>query len=166
MSVIYDDECGCAGITSTRGEKGDTGATGAPGATGATGAAGSPPQTYYTTKIYAAAGNDIYNGGAGYNYAITGSLPAGTNVVYDLTFTIEATDIHNVTLYPVVDGVPDSTYQHKQTCYASAGYSGAIITVSGYAAYTDGNAFAFHIESDGAAVTPVLKTVTGHFYVI
>ena len=166
MPVDYTDECSCSGIVSTRGEKGDTGATGATGTTGATGPAGPSRTTYLITKHYAAAGNDIYNGGLGYTYSILGALPAGSNVIFTATFTLEATAAHNVTIYIVIDGVPDSTFQHKQTCGSLAGSSKATITVSGYGAYTVGNSFAMQIISDGAAATPVLKTASGHFYVI
>jgi hypothetical protein len=158
--------CGCGAIKSTRGPIGPTGATGATGPAGPQGDPGEAPQTYYADKEYNEPANDIYNGGSGYAYLVSNNLPAGTNVVWSITFQVEATDVHNVELYPSINGSPDPTYKVKHTCYASAGYSGQCITYNGHSAYTAGNTFHIVLKSDGAAVTPVLKTVFGHFYVI
>ncbi len=163
MSVVYSDLCGCTGITSSRGEKGDTGATGATGATGSTGAAGAMPTTYSFQQAYASS-NDIYNGGSGYNYAVSASLPAGTKVYCNITIVVSATDSHTVTAYPIINGAVVTTYQYVNFVPAAGGTGDATLSYSFAGTYTAGQTLDFHIQSDGAAVTARLKTVTGYYY--
>jgi hypothetical protein len=158
--------CGCGQIRTTKGDKGDTGATGATGATGPQGPAGSFPTPVYILRD-ATVSSDIYNGGNGYNFQVSGSLPAGTNCVYQMTMQLYATDVTNVNIYPIVDGTPDTTYEYNVTIPAGVGGDAwATITLIGFVPYTAGNVFQFHVEAGSGATSPVLKTVTGWFYTI
>ena len=93
-------------------------------------------------------------------------MPAGTNFFYTMTIVISATDSHTITMYPVVNGVADASYQTKTFQPAAGGTGYITITLSGWGAYAAGNTFKMHIESDGSLVTPRLKTVIGWFYTI
>lgn len=155
--------CGCSAIRTTKGDKGDTGAT---GATGATGPAGSFPTPVYILRD-ATVSSDIYNGGSGYNFQVSASLPAGTNCVYQMTMQIYATDTVEVNFQPSVNGSPNPTYEYNLTVPAAiTGDAWATITLVGFVAYTAGNPFHIKITAASGATTPVLKTVTGWFYTI
>jgi len=163
--------CGASRIVSTKGDTGATGATGATGpagaagATGATGAAGANAVSHEFGQAYTSA-NDIYNGGSGYDYQISGSMPAGTNAYCTMSFVVSATDAHKISAWPVVNAVADTTYKIVQNVPSFGGTGFVTITYSFWISYTTGNTFKLHVESDGAAVTAKLKTVVGYYTVI
>lgn len=158
--------CGCGTIRTTKGDKGDTGATGATGPAGPAGADGEFPTPVYVLRSYATT-SDIYNGGSGYNFQVSASLPAGTNCVYQITMQVHATDTCNVNFYPIVDGTPDTTYQYNTTIPAAvAGNAYTTVTLVGFVAYTAGDVFQIHVQASTGAVTPLLRSVTGWFYTI
>lgn len=160
------DLCGCGRIVSSVGPKGDTGATGPAGAAGATGATGAMPTTYTTSQAHSSS-NDIYGGGSGYLYQISGSMPVGTTAYYSITFEIAATVARVVTFYPSVNATPDATKEVIVVMpTAISSLSSTTVTISGFVTYVVGQTFKMQITADSATGSPVLKTVIGHYYTV
>ncbi len=160
------NNCSCTTIVSSVGPTGAAGAQGVAGATGSQGATGAMPTTYTTSQAYTST-NDIYNGGAGYNYSISASMPAGTTAYFTITFLLSATAARTVTMYPIVNGVADTTKQFVVVMpTALSSLSSVPVTISGFVTYAITNTFQMKILADSATGTPVLKSVTGQYYTV
>ena len=160
-------DCQCQStIVIQRGATGPAGSVGATGNTGPQGVAGSMPTTYTTSQAHSSS-NDVYNGGTGYLYSVSASMPTGTTAYYTITFEIAATAARTITMYPVINGVADTTKQMIVVMpTALSSLSSVAVTISGFITYAVTNTFQMKIIADSATGSPVLKSVIGHYYTV
>ncbi len=146
--------CGCSCsnlITSTRGEKGDTGATGG---------------TYLEERYseYSETGEDIYNTGAGYTLTMTDATAAG-EISYSGVVFVEATDVGQVRIAPLFNGVMDTSKAVYQTYPAAfGGKSYLSIPFSGSKAVNAGQAFKFNVLGTTGINAKLISANISYFY--
>lgn len=159
------NSCGCNRITSTKGDKGDTGATGPAGPAGTDGIPGpvGPAGAAWTPYDFRLAGLST-SIAAGYDYSVTGSLPAGSNVFFSFSARVSATDSHVITVYGKVGGMADTSHFYEEKTVSGANFK--TVTFSWWGPYTAGQPLDIRFESSDPAVAPKLRSIVGYWWVV